>query len=237
MTDAEPSLTAVRVWDLPTRAFHWLLAADRRRLRWSAPRSAATPWSGTSASATWCSRCWPSGVLWGLVGGRWSRFASFIYAPGTVLRYLRGAVARRRTPRRRPQPAGQLFGVRAAAASWRVQVGTRPGGRRRDRQRRPAEPLRQQRSLAARPRSWHKDCGQWILLALVALHVGGHRCTTCWRARRTWCGPWSSATSRCRQARRPAPTAGATRLLALLVAACAPALRGLGRPAWEAEAA
>ena len=29
-------------------------------------------------------------MVWGLVGGRWSRFASFVYAPGTVLRYLRG---------------------------------------------------------------------------------------------------------------------------------------------------
>jgi cytochrome b len=26
-------------------------------------------------------------LVWGLIGGRWSRFASFIYAPGTVLRY------------------------------------------------------------------------------------------------------------------------------------------------------
>jgi cytochrome b len=29
-------------------------------------------------------------IVWGLVGGHWSRFASFVRSPSTVLRYLRG---------------------------------------------------------------------------------------------------------------------------------------------------
>lgn len=29
-------------------------------------------------------------LVWGIVGGKWSRFASFIYAPSNVLRYLKG---------------------------------------------------------------------------------------------------------------------------------------------------
>lgn len=29
-------------------------------------------------------------LVWGIVGGKWSRFASFIYAPSTILRYLKG---------------------------------------------------------------------------------------------------------------------------------------------------
>ena len=29
-------------------------------------------------------------LVWGFVGGRWSRFAAFIYSPGSVMNYLRG---------------------------------------------------------------------------------------------------------------------------------------------------
>src|SRR5690606_3074601 len=29
-------------------------------------------------------------IVWGLIGGRWSRFSAFLYSPATVLRYLKG---------------------------------------------------------------------------------------------------------------------------------------------------
>src|SRR5438045_720920 len=84
---AAADLSPVRVWDLPTRLFHWLLAA-------AVIFSLTTGWLDALA---WHMR---SGYLifgllvfrlvWGLVGGRWSRFTSFVYAPGTTLRYLRG---------------------------------------------------------------------------------------------------------------------------------------------------
>ena len=86
MTEA---MRKVRIWDLPTRVFHWLLAA-------AVICSVITAKIGGNAMA-WHFR---SGYLiltllafrlvWGLVGGRWSRFASFIYSPATLLRYLRG---------------------------------------------------------------------------------------------------------------------------------------------------
>jgi cytochrome b len=47
------------------------------------------PWPGTSAGLLVLALL-AFRLLWGVVGGRWSRFASFIYAPATVLRYLRG---------------------------------------------------------------------------------------------------------------------------------------------------
>ena len=86
---AAAALTPVRVWDLPTRLFHWLLAL-------------AVVGSVVSAKIGGGAMVWHFRfgyvvliligfrVLWGLVGGRWSRFASFIYSPATLWRYLRG---------------------------------------------------------------------------------------------------------------------------------------------------
>lgn len=85
----DPALQPVRVWDLPTRLFHWLLAA-------ALVGSVVSAKIG-GAAMTWHFRFGylVLGLLvfrlsWGLVGGRWSRFASFVYAPATLLRYLRG---------------------------------------------------------------------------------------------------------------------------------------------------
>ena len=125
---------------------------SRSSARCSAPRSAAMRWSGTSASAMSSSRLLAFRLLWGLVGGRWSRFASFVYTPGTVLALPARRDAAGRAPRRRPQPAGQLVGLRAAGRAGRAG-GHRPGGRRRDRQPRAAEPLRQQRHRRWPPRA------------------------------------------------------------------------------------
>ena len=84
----QPALAAVRVWDLPTRVFHWLLAAAVLGSVVSAKvGGGAMVWHfrfGYLVLTLVCFR-----VLWGVVGGRWSRFVSFIYAPGTVLRFLR----------------------------------------------------------------------------------------------------------------------------------------------------
>ena len=79
----------MRVWDLPTRVFHWLLALAVIGLVISGKVGGnALVWHmrlGLLVFALLCFR-----LVWGLVGGRWSRFASFVHAPATVLRYLRG---------------------------------------------------------------------------------------------------------------------------------------------------
>lgn len=81
------TLTPVRIWDLPTRLFHWLLVA-----------SFVVAWIATG-SDRWLS--WHSfagyvmlgligfRVLWGLLGGPYARFSSFAYGPAAVLAYLR----------------------------------------------------------------------------------------------------------------------------------------------------
>ena len=79
----------VRVWDLPTRLFHWTLALSVVGLVITGKvGGGAMVWHfriGYLVMTLLVFR-----LAWGLVGGHWSRFASFIYGPGTVLRFLRG---------------------------------------------------------------------------------------------------------------------------------------------------
>ena len=79
----------MRVWDLPTRAFHWVLAV-------AVIAAVITAKIGGDAMV-WHMRMrllvlalLVFRLVWGFVGGHWSRFASFVYGPASVLRYLRG---------------------------------------------------------------------------------------------------------------------------------------------------
>lgn len=77
----------IRVWDVPTRVFHWLLAA-----------SFAGAWL-TAESERWRDLHVMLGytlaglivfrVFWGLAGSRYARFSSFVFPPRRVLSYLK----------------------------------------------------------------------------------------------------------------------------------------------------
>ena len=73
----------VRVWDLPTRIFHWSLVLCILGL-------VVTGQIGGNAMI-WHFRFGYTmitlllfRVVWGFVGGSWSRFTSFIYSPATI---------------------------------------------------------------------------------------------------------------------------------------------------------
>ena len=163
-----PVTTPVRVWDLPTRAFHWLLVlAVIGLVITGGVGGSLIEWHmrlGMLVMALLAFR-----VLWGLIGGRWSRFASFIYAPGTVLRYLRGHP----TPGvhtevgHNPLGAGSVFALLALLI---VQVAT---GLVADDEIATTGPLNKfvatATGLAAT--SWHKGTGKTILIVLVVLHI------------------------------------------------------------------
>ena len=169
----------VRVWDLPTRLFHWLLAAAVLGM-------VITGKLGGNAMV-WHVRL---GLLvftllgfrlvWGLIGGRWSRFASFIYSPITLWRYLRGHALPGQHLDVGHSPIGALW-VFALLGVLIVQVAT---GLVADDEIATVGPLNIFVSnatglLASR---WHTGWGQWLLLALVALHlaaIGVYR----WRGR------------------------------------------------------
>ena len=86
---SEPDLMTLRVWDLPTRCFHWALAVAVSAL-------VITGHVGGNA-LVWHMRLGLAvlvllsfRLLWGVIGGRWSRFSAFVRSPGALRRYLRG---------------------------------------------------------------------------------------------------------------------------------------------------
>ena len=76
-----------RVWDLPTRLFHWTLAALIAFSWWSAEerRTDWHIWSGLAVLTLLIFR-----LLWGFVGSSTARFSKFVRGPGAVLAYVRG---------------------------------------------------------------------------------------------------------------------------------------------------
>lgn len=179
------ALQPVRVWDLPTRLFHWALAACIIGLVITGNIGGnAMTWHmrlGLAVGTLLAFR-----VLWGLFGGRWSRFGSFLYAPRTVLRYLRGE--------HRPDdhfevghnPLGSLS-VFALLSLLALQVAT---GLVADDEIAVTGPLYSLVSGATSSLAtgWHKGWGKALVLVLVLLHlaaIGYYR----WRKQVRLVGP------------------------------------------------
>ena len=77
----------MKVWDLPIRLFHWLLAALVVFSWWA--HEDHLDWhrlSGFAIAGLLVFRFW-----WGLAGSSTARFSGFLKSPAGVLAYLRGA--------------------------------------------------------------------------------------------------------------------------------------------------
>jgi cytochrome b len=109
-------------------------------------------------------------IVWGLVGGRWSRFSSFLYAPGTVLRYLRGQSRPDEHLDVGHNPLGS-FSVFALLGLLALQVAT---GLVADDEIANVGPLNRfvSSGTVQQATGWHQELGQWLLIALVLLHIG-----------------------------------------------------------------
>jgi cytochrome b len=157
----------VRVWDLPTRLFHWLLAACVMGLVITG--NIGGNWMnwhlrlGYAVLTLLLFR-----LVWGLVGGRWSRFTSFLYAPGTVWRYLRGQGDALHSVGHSPLGALSVF---ALLVILLAQVGT---GLISDDEIAFAGPLVRFVSgdTIASATGYHKNIGKFIVMGLVVLHLG-----------------------------------------------------------------
>jgi cytochrome b len=161
--------STVRVWDLPTRLFHWLLAvAVVAQVVTAKIGGAAMTWHfrvGYCVFALLVFR-----LVWGVVGGHWSRFASFVYGPASVLRYLRGQARHDDYFHVGHNPLGSAS-VFAMLAMLAVQVAT---GLVADDEISNVGPLNRYVSTAfgLTATAWHKGPGQVVIITLVALHLG-----------------------------------------------------------------
>ena len=162
----EAGLFRVRVWDLPTRVFHWTLAASLVGL-------AATGYAG-GAWMEWHARL-GSAVLtlllfrlvWGVVGGRWSRFRTFLPTPSALFAYVAGKGTPEQAAGHSPLGALSVFAMLGVLA---LQVGT---GLVSDDGGGYVGPLNALVSSSAGLGATllHKQVGQWLLAGLVLLHV------------------------------------------------------------------
>lgn len=156
----------VRVWDLPTRIFHWALLVCVVGLVVTGNIGGnAMPWHARFGYAVLSLLLFR--VVWGLIGGRWSRFASFIYSPGSLINYLRGQAHPDHLVGHNPLGAGSVF---AMLLFLFAQVGT---GLIADDEIAFTGPLNKfvdtANGLLA---TWyHKRVGQWILIGLIVLHI------------------------------------------------------------------
>lgn len=163
-TPEAPGLRTLRVWDLPTRLFHWSLAGAVLALIVTA-KTGAMDWHFRLGYATLALLLFR--LLWGFVGGRWSRFMAFVYSPAALLAYLRG----RGDPAHRighsPLAALSVFALLAVllaqvltglmaddAISFTGPLASRVPG-----------------AWSSLATDWHKAQGQWLVIGLLALHV------------------------------------------------------------------
>ncbi|NMG43671.1 cytochrome B [Aromatoleum toluvorans] len=98
--------TTVRVWDVPTRVFHWSLAlcfagawltSDSERLR------DLHVMLGYTFAGLIVFR-----VLWGLVGTRYARFTSFLFSPRKFASYVKSLITRKPEHHLGHNPAGSV---------------------------------------------------------------------------------------------------------------------------------
>lgn len=155
-----------RVWDLPTRIFHWALFGLIIAM-------VATGLLGGNAMV-WHFRCGYAvlslllfRLVWGLIGGHWSRFVSFIYSPGAVLKYLRGQGRPEHSVGHNPLGAGSVF---ALLFFLFAQVGT---GLFSDDAIAASGPLSKfvSNATVSMLTGYHKNIGKYVLLVLVLLHI------------------------------------------------------------------
>ncbi|MDB5868456.1 MAG: cytochrome [Polaromonas sp.] len=160
------SLIKVRVWDLPTRLFHWSLVVSIVGLAITGTVGGNTMvWHlrlGYSVLALLLFR-----IVWGLVGGRWSRFGAFIYAPQSVINYLKGKGQPEHSIGHNPIGAASVF---AMLGFLLLQVAS---GLVSDDEIAFSGPLTRfvSNATVSLATNYHADIGKWVLLALVALHA------------------------------------------------------------------
>ena len=161
------SLHRIRIWDLPTRGFHVLLALCVAGL-------IATGEIGLMQVHFWLGYLVLTLVLfrlvWGFVGGHWSRFIHFVPSPSKLRAYLQAIRAQQAPPSIGHNPLGALS-VLGMLSVLLLQVFS---GFMSDDEIASTGPW-----TALVPADWvelatayHSDIGKVLLILLISLHVG-----------------------------------------------------------------
>lgn len=159
-------MNKVRIWDLPTRLFHWVLVICFIGLFITGKTGrSAMEWHfrlGFTVASLLLFR-----ILWGWFGGHWSRFSTFIYAPRAILNYLKGQGNTGTGAGHNPLGALSVFAMLGFLV---VQVGT---GLFSEDQEEAFGPLSKFVSIATVRwlTAYHKNIGQTVLLGLILLHL------------------------------------------------------------------
>ncbi|UCU99578.1 cytochrome b/b6 domain-containing protein [Acidovorax radicis] len=158
--------TSVRIWDLPTRLFHWALAACVIALVITAKVGGnAMEWHfrfGYCVLALLVFR-----IVWGLAGGYWSRFHVFLFSPARVFRYLHGNTHPDDNIGHSPLGALSVFVLLA------VLVAQVASGLLSDDEIAFAGPLAHfvSNATVGLATGYHTEIGQFLVLGLVGLHL------------------------------------------------------------------
>lgn len=160
-------MNAIRVWDLPTRLFHWTLALLVLVL-------VITGNVGGNAMV-WHFRCGYAvlslllfRLLWGFVGGHWSRWRQLSCTPSALRQYFSAQSSQQHYLGH--NPIGSLS-VIALMSLLLLQVAT---GLFSDDEIANAGPLTVwvSESIVSMTTQWHKGFGKGLVLLLIAIHVG-----------------------------------------------------------------
>lgn len=157
----------IKLWDTPTRLFHWSLVLLFGVMWWSGETGGDALrlhlLAGYGIAGLLLFR-----LLWGVLGSDTARFARFVRGPGAMLAYLRGSLPEHRIPGHNPLGALMvlallgLLGFQVGSGLFATDVDSflwdGPLARRID------------SDLSEQITNWHKASFNLLLLA-VGLHV------------------------------------------------------------------
>ena len=101
----------IRVWDLPTRLFHWLLVGLVVALVVTGKKGGLTEMDVHKVCGYAVLVLVLFRLAWGFVGSTHSRFADFVRGPGAILGYVRGLFRRDHASPPGHNPAGGMVMV------------------------------------------------------------------------------------------------------------------------------
>ena len=157
----------VRVWDAPTRLFHWALVLCVTGLVISGNLGgAAMSWHFRLGYCTATLLLFR--LIWGVIGGYWSRFSSFFYGRQHLLRFLAGQGTASDHIGHNPLGALSVF---AMLMFLSMQV---TSGMLSDDEIAAAGPLVSHVSSlwVGYATYYHKHFGKPVLLGLIVMHIG-----------------------------------------------------------------